>query len=147
MQRFNLFAVMIAGTLMTVQCSSSKSSVMKDANGRVIGRYDTLSDSEARASFDANQNGVNERVATYRDKKISTVEYFDDKTGAKTKAVNFNKDGKPEIVQVLDKNGKDVRGDVKYDVATSQAKEVNLPAKGKKVIFNGDGTVSVTNNK
>ena len=123
--------------------TSAKSTVLKDPNGKVIGRYDTLSDSEAKANFDVNKNGVNEKVSSYKDKKLVGVEYFDDKTGKKTKAVAL-KDGKPDSVKVFDKEGKEVRGDVALDPAKNTAKEVTLPAKKKKVTFNGDGTVSVT---
>lgn len=123
--------------------SSAKSQVLKDPNGKVIGRYDTLSDSEAKANFDTNQNGINEKVSSYKDKKLVGVEYFDDKTGKKTKSVAM-KDGKAEAVKIFDKEGKEVRADVAYDPAKNAAKEVTLPAKKKKVTFNGDGTVSVT---
>ncbi len=137
--------LIVASAVLALNCgTSAKSQQLKDSNGKVIGRYDVLSDSEARANFDVNQNGVNERVASYKDQKLVAVEYFDDSNGTKTKTVQF-KDGKPESVKVFDKNGKEVRGDVAYDTANNTAKEVTLPAKSKKVIFNGDGTVSVTN--
>lgn len=123
--------------------TSTKSTVLKDPQGKVIGRYDTLSDSEAKANFDVNQNGISEKVSSYKDKKLVGVEYFDDKTGKKTKAVAM-KDGKPEAVKIYDKDGKEVRGDVVLDPAKGSAKEVTLPAKKKKVTFNGDGTLSVT---
>lgn len=126
-----------------LNCGSSKSSVLKDSGGKVIGRYDTMNDHDSKALFDINQNGVNERVSTYKDNKLTGVEYFDDKTGTKTKAVSV-KDGKPDAVTVYDKDGKAVRGDVMLDQASGSAKEVNLPAKNKKVVFNGDGTVSVS---
>jgi hypothetical protein len=133
----------VASALLALNCgTSAKSQQLKDGNGKVIGRYDVLSDSEAKANFDVNQNGVNERVASYKDQKLVAVEYFDDANGTKTKAVRF-KDGKPESVTVFDKNGREVRGDVAYDTEKNAAKEVTLPAKNKKVIFNGDGTVSV----
>lgn len=124
--------------------TSAKSQQLKDGAGKVIGRYDTLNDNEAKALFDTNQNGINEKVSSYTDKKLTSVEYFDDKSGAKTKTVSF-KDGKPDTVKVFDKNGKEVRGDVVLDKEKGQAKEVTLPAKSKKVTFNGDGTVSVSN--
>ncbi|MFZ5627880.1 MAG: hypothetical protein ACOY5B_02045 [Spirochaetota bacterium] len=137
--------LLVASAVLALNCgTSAKSQQLKDSNGKVIGRYDVLSDSEAKANFDVNQNGVNERVASYKDQKLVAVDYFDDANGTKTKAVQF-KDGKPESVKVFDKNGKEVRGDVAYDTAKNSAKEVTLPAKSKKVIFNGDGTVSVTN--
>lgn len=123
--------------------TSAKSTVLKDPAGKVIGRYDTLSDSEAKANFDVNQNGISEKVSSYKDKKLVGVEYFDDATGKKTKTVAL-KDGKPDSVKVFDKAGKEVRGDVALDPAKNTTKEVTLPAKHKKVTFNGDGTVSVT---
>jgi hypothetical protein len=136
--------LLVASAVLTLNCgTSAKSQQLKDGNGKVIGRYDVLSDSEAKANFDVNQNGINERVASYKDQKLVAVEYFDDANGTKTKAVQF-KDGKPESVKVFDKSGKEVRGDVAYDTASNSAKEVTLPSKSKKVIFNGDGTVSVT---
>ncbi len=135
----------IAVAAVSLNCgTSAKTQQLKDGSGKVIGRYDTMNDSEAKALFDANQNGVNEKVTSYKDKKLTSVEYFDDKNGAKTKTVSF-KDGKPEEVKIYDKAGKEVRGDVVYDQAKGQAKEVTLPAKSKKVTFNGDGTVSVSN--
>jgi antitoxin component YwqK of YwqJK toxin-antitoxin module len=135
--------LIVASAVLALNCgTSAKSQQLKDGNGKVIGRYDVLSDSEAKANFDVNQNGVYERVASYKDQKLVAVEYFDDANGTKTKAVRF-KDGKPESVTVFDKNGKEVRGDVAYDAEKNAAKEVTLPAKKKKVIFNGDGTVSV----
>lgn len=134
----------IAVAAVALNCgTSAKSQQLKDGAGKVIGRYDTLNDSEAKALFDTNQNGINEKVTSYKDKKLTSVEYFDDKSGSKTKTVSF-KDGKPETVKVFDKNGKEVRGDVVLDQEKGQAKEVTLPAKNKKVIFNGDGTVSVS---
>jgi hypothetical protein len=136
--------LIVASIVLVLHCgTSSKSQQLKDGTGRVIGRYDVLSDSEARANFDVNQNGINERVASYKDKKLVAVEYFDDTTGAKTKTVQF-RDDKPESVNVFDKSGKEIRGNVVYDLEKNTAKEVILPAKSKKVIFNGDGTVSVT---
>jgi hypothetical protein len=135
----------IAVAAVSLNCgTSAKTQQLKDGSGKVIGRYDTINDSDAKAVFDLNQNGVNEKVSSYKDKKLTAVEYFDDKSGAKTKTVSF-KDGKPEEVKVYDKTGKEVRGDVIYDQTKGQAKEVNLPAKSKKVTFNGDGTVSVSN--
>lgn len=135
--------MMVAIAAVALNCGSTKSSVLKDNGGKVIGRYDTMNDHDAKALFDTNQNGVNERVSTYKDNKLTGVEYFDDKTGAKTKTVAV-KDGKPEAVTVYDKEGKAVRGDVTLDQASGAAKEVNLPAKNKKVVFNGDGTVTVS---
>lgn len=127
-----------------LQCgTSAKSQQLKDGSGRVIGRYDVLNDSEAKANFDVNQNGTFERVASYKDQKLTNVEYFDDATGAKTKSVMFQ-DGKPAAVRVYDKNGREVRGDVAYDTQRETAREVTLPAKNKRVVFNGDGTVSVS---
>ncbi|MCS6972603.1 MAG: hypothetical protein NZL89_06215, partial [Leptospiraceae bacterium] len=120
----------------------AKSQQLKDAGGKVIGRYDVLSDTEARASFDLNQNGVNERVATYRDKQLVNVDYFDDASGTKTKSVSM-KDGKPESVRVYEKGGS-VRGEVIYDSSKNTAKEVILPGKNKKVVYNNDGTLSVS---
>ncbi len=144
MVKSTIYAALAASAVFAMQCGTSeKSQVLKDPQGKVIGRYDTLSDSEARASFDVNQNGVSERVASYKDKKIANVEYFDDKSGNKTKAVSF-KEGKPEMVKVFNKDGKEVRGDVTLDTAKNQTKEVVLPAKNKKVTFNGDGTMTVT---
>lgn len=144
MLKSTFIATTIALVAVTLNCgTSAKSQALTDKAGKVVGRYDTLSDTEAKALFDANQNGVNEKVSTYKDKKLSTVEYFDDKSGVKTKAVSF-KDGKPDGVKVYDKNGKEVRGDVVLDQAKGEAKEVTLPAKNKKVVFNGDGTVSVS---
>ena len=138
MVKSTLIAATLALVAVTLNCgTSAKSQALKDGSGKVIGRYDTMNDNEAKAVFDTNQNGVNERVASYKDKKLSSVEYFDDKSGAKTKQVSF-KDGKPEGVKVFDKNGKEVRGDVVMDPAKGQAKEVTLPAKSKKVVFNGD---------
>ncbi len=144
MVKSTLYAALVACAAIAMNCSTGeKSSVLKDGNGKVIGRYDKLSDSEARAAFDVNQNGVSERVASYKDAKITSVEYFDDKSGNKTKNVGF-KDGKPETVKVFDKEGKEVRGDVLLDPAKNSTKEVVLPAKSKKVTFNGDGTLTVS---
>ncbi len=144
MVKSTIYAALAASAVFAMQCGTSeKSQVLKDPQGKVIGRYDTLSDSEARASFDVNQNGVSERVASYKDKKITSVEYFDDKSGNKTKAVGF-KEGKPETVKVFNKDGKEVRGDATLDPVKNQTKEVVLPAKNKKVTFNGDGTMTVT---
>lgn len=144
MSNVKTIAIMAACAAITLNCgTSAKSQQLKDGSGKVIGRYDVLNDDEAKASFDVNQNGVNERVASYKDSKVTSVEYFDDANGNKTKAVSF-KDGKPETVKVYDKAGKEVRGDVAYDTAKNSAKEVTLPAKNKKVVFNGDGTVSVS---
>jgi hypothetical protein len=136
------FLIAVAACLAALQCgSSTQSTVLKDKDGKPYGRYDTISDTEAKANFDANQNGINERVSTYKENQLTAVEYFDDKSGAKTKAVSM-KEGKPESVKVYDKEGKDVRGDVLFD--QGKAKEVILPAKNKKVIFNPDGTTTVT---
>jgi hypothetical protein len=143
MVKSTIYAALAASAVFAMQCGTAeKSTVLKDPQGKVIGRYDTMSDSEARASFDTNQNGISERVASYKDKKIVGVEYFDDKSGSKTKAVGF-KEGKPETVKVFNKDGKEVRGDVTLDTAKNQAKEVVLPARSKKVTFNGDGTMTV----
>jgi hypothetical protein len=142
MVKSTLIATTIALAAVSLNCgTSTKSQALKDPAGKVIGRYDTMSDSDAKALFDNNQNGVNEKVSSYKDKKLTSVEYFDDKSGTKTKAVSF-KDGKPDGVKIYDKEGKEVRGDVVLD--NGQTKEVTLPAKNKKVVFNGDGTVSVS---
>lgn len=144
MVKSTLYAALAACAAIAMNCSTGeKSSVLKDSAGKVIGRYDKLNDSDAKAAFDMNQNGVSERVASYKDEKITGVEYFDDKSGNKTKSVNF-KDGKPETVKVFDKAGKEVRGDVLLDSAKNSTKEVVLPAKSKKVTFNGDGTLTVS---
>lgn len=136
--------MLIGIVAVVLQCgTSAKSQQLKDGSGKVIGRYDVLNDSEAKASFDVNQNGVSERVASYKDRKLTNVEYFDDATGTKTKSVQFQ-DGKPAAVRVYDKDGKEVRGDVAYDTQRDTAREVILPAKNKRVTFNGDGTVSVS---
>jgi len=134
--------IAVAACIAALQCgSSTQSSVLKDKDGKPYGRYDTISDTEAKANFDTNQNGINERVSTYKENQLTAVDYFDDKSGAKTKAVSM-KDGKPENVKVYDKEGKEVRGDVSF--ADGKAKEVTLPAKNKKVTFNPDGTTTVT---
>lgn len=137
--------LVLASAVLALNCgTSAKSQQLKDDSGKVIGRYDILSDSEAKANFDANQNGVSERVASYKDQKLVSVDYFDDASGNKTKAVQL-KDGKPESVKVFDKEGKEVRADVAYDTNSNAVREVILPARNKKVTFNSDGTVSVTN--
>lgn len=144
MLNLKLLILLAAAMVLTLSCgTSAKSQQLKDESGKVIGRYDVLNESEAKANFDANQNGVSERVASYKDKKLVAVEYFDDASGTKTKAVQF-KDDKPEAVTLFDKSGKEVRADVAYDAATNSASQVTLPGKSKKVTFNPDGTVSVS---
>jgi hypothetical protein len=136
--------VIVIAAAFALNCASAdKSTVLKDPQGKVIGRYDVMSDTDARASFDLNQNGISEKVSSYKDKKLVNVDYFDDKSGIKTKAVSLV-DGKPTEVKVYDDKGKDVRGDATIDTATNSAKEVLLPAKNKKVVFNGDGTLSIS---
>jgi hypothetical protein len=129
----------------SIHCGTSvKSQQLKDDAGKVYGRYDTMSDGEAKALFDSNQNGVNERVSSYKDAKLTAVDYFDDKSGSKTKTVSF-KEGKPENVKIYGKDGKEVRGEAVIDAEKNTTKEVTLPGKNKKVVFNADGTVSVSN--
>ncbi|MBV6493840.1 MAG: hypothetical protein LDLANPLL_01864 [Turneriella sp.] len=144
MQKSSIIITLGAVALLALNCASTpKSKELRDGQGKVIGRYDTISDKEGKANFDLNQNGVFERVSNYKDSQISSVEYYNDASGIQTKTVHF-KDGKPASVQVFDKNGKLIRGDVLLDPQQGSAKEVILPEKNKKVIFNGDGTVSVT---
>jgi hypothetical protein len=145
MVKVKSITILTACAAFALHCgTSAKSTTLKDPAGKVIGRYDATGDSDAKALFDTNQNGVNEKVSSYKDKKLVSVEYFDDKNGTKTKAVSFNKDGKPEGVKIFDKEGKEVRGDVVLDAEKSTAKEVTLPGKNKKVVFNADGTTSVS---
>lgn len=143
MSKLQTTLMIAACAVLTLNCGTSdKSKQLKDANGKVIGRYDVLSDTDAKALFDVNQNGVHERVASYKENKVQTVEYFNDTNGNKMKTVTF-KDGKPEAVKVFDKDGKEVRGNVLYDVDKNAAQEVTLPSKNKRVIFNPNGTISI----
>ena len=57
MVKSTIYAALAASAVFAMQCGTAeKSTVLKDPQGKVIGRYDTMSDSEARASFDTNQN-------------------------------------------------------------------------------------------
>ncbi|HRP70458.1 MAG TPA: hypothetical protein PLY93_13080 [Turneriella sp.] len=147
MQRIKILFPLSVMALFALNCASgSNSKELLDEQGKVIGRYDRLNDREAKASFDMNRNGVHEKVSNYKDAQLTSVEYYDDSNGTQTKTVGF-KDGKPATVQVFDKNGKAIRGDVLLDSQKGTTKEVTLPEKNKKVIFNGDGTVSISDVK
>lgn len=136
-------AVVAIGLSACSSASNNKGGMLKDGTGKVIGRYDVLNETDARANWDVNQNGVNEKVSSYKNNTLQGVDYYDDTNGAKTKSVAFA-NGKPSRVVVFDKEGKAVRGNVVVDQNTNAGREVTLPAKNKKVTFNGDGTTTVS---
>jgi len=144
MVKYKMIAVLFTAALLVPACktASNKGGAMKDGSGKVIGRYDVLNDHDAKANWDMNQNGISERVSSYKDNSLTNVEYYDDANGAKTKSVNFA-NGKPSDVVVYDKEGKAVRGNVAIDQNTNAGREVVLPSKNKRVTFNGDGTTTV----
>ena len=138
---------MIIGSILigfTLSCASSKDSVnaIKDSDGKVIGRYEQVDAHTSRALWDQDHDGKNEKIATYSKNVLVRVDYFDPITGVPTKSVGL-KDGKPNIVQVYDKDGKTIRGIATVEQPDNLVREVELPQKNKTVKFNADGTMVV----
>ena len=125
-------------------CASSKDSAreIKNSQGKVVGRYEQIDENTSRAVWDQNHDGKSEKIATYSKNALVRVDYFDPITGVPTKSVGV-KDGKPNIVQVYDQDGKTIRGVAAIDQVDNIIREVELPQKNKTVKFNTDGSASV----